>query len=306
MALQAVWLKALRPKFFTATLVPILLGSVIAWHGSGEFNWMYFLLTLLGGIFIHAGLNLANDYFDHTSGLDEINPHPTPFSGGSRVIQEGLLSPSRILWGSVICFSTGAAIGLFLDLALPGHTLLVIGLVGIFLALFYSADPIRIGYTGLGEVSCGLGFGPIMVLGSYYVQTGKLDWQPLWASLPVGVLIALVLYINEFPDYEADKQAGKRTLVVILGKKKAVRLYLAFLLLNYLIIVMGVMGRIFPLPVLISLFTIPLAFRATKVARDNFDEILGLLPANAATIALHLSLGLLLSVGYLLDKVIGR
>ena len=305
MTLQAIWLKALRPKFFTATLVPVILGSAIAWHESGQFNWVYFLLASSGVVFINAGLNLANDYFDHTSGVDEINPYPTPFSGGSRVIQDGLLSPCQVLWGSIICFSIGAGIGLFLDLTLSGHTLLIIGLVGIFLAFFYSADPIRIGYTRLGEVSCGLGCGPVVVLGSYYVQTGRLGWQSLWASLPVGVLIALVLYINKFPDYEGDKQANKKTLVVILGKRKAVRLYLALLLLNYLLIVVGVMGRIFPLPVLISLFTIPFAIRAVKVARKNFDKISELLPANAATIALHLSLGLLLSGGYLLDRIIG-
>ena len=306
MALWAIWLKALRYRFFTAILVPVLLGSVVAWHRFGEFNWIYFLIALLGGIFINAGLNLANDYFDHTSGVDEINSYPTPFSGGSRVIQDGLLSPSQVFWGSVVCFSAGAAIGLFLDLILPGHTLLIIGLVGIFLALFYSADPIRIGYTSLGEISCGLGCGPVIVLGSYYVQTGRLDWQPLWASLPIGILTALILCINEFPDYEADKQANKKTLVVALGKRKAVRLYLALLLLNYLFIVVGVLCRILPLPALISLLTIPIAFRAVKTVRKNFDKIFELLPANAATVALHLSLGLLLSGSYLLDKVIGR
>jgi 1,4-dihydroxy-2-naphthoate octaprenyltransferase len=300
----SIWLKATRPKFFTATLVPILLGSVIAWHGSGEFNWVYFLLALLGGVFIHAGLDLANDYFDHTSGVDEINPYHNPFSGGSRAIQDGLLSPTQVLWGSIICFSIGAGIGLFLDFTLPGHTLLIIGLVGVFLAFFYSATPIRIGYTSLGEIACGLGFGPVMVLGSYYVQTGRLAWQPLWASLPVGILIALVLYINEFPDYQADKQANKKTLVVILGKKKAIRLYPVLLLLSYLIIVLGVVGRILPPHVLISFLTIPFAFRAIKVARENFDKIFELLPANAATIAIHLSLGLLLSGGYLLDRLI--
>ncbi len=299
-----IWLKAVRPKFFTATLVPVLLGSVIAWHGFGEFNWVYFLLALLGGVFVHAGLDLANDYFDHTSGVDEINRHHNPFSGGSRTIQDGLLSPAQVLWGSIICLSMGAGVGLYLDFILPGHTLLIIGLVGMFLAFFYSADPLRIGYTTLGEVACGLGFGPVMALGAYYVQTGRLDWQPLWASLPVGILIALVLYINEFPDYEADKQVNKRTLVVVLGKRKAVRLYLALLSLNYLFIVVGVIGRIFPSPVLISLFTIPIAYRAVKVVRKNFDKILELLPANAATIVLHLSLGLLLSGGYLLDRVL--
>jgi len=193
---------------------------------------------------------------------------------------------------------------LLLDHILPGHTLLIIGIAGVFLAYFYSASPIRIGYTSLGEVSCGIGFGPVMVLGSYYVQVGRLAWEPIWASIPVGVLIALVLYINEFPDYEADKKSNKKTLVVLFGKMRAIRFYLAFLLLNYVFIIVGVAARIFPLTVLISLLTIPLALRAAKVARQNFDKILELLPANAATIALHLSFGLLLIGGYLLDKVI--
>jgi 1,4-dihydroxy-2-naphthoate octaprenyltransferase len=298
-----IWYRAIRARFFTATFVPILLGAVIAWHGSGEFNWIYFLLALLGGIFIHAGLDLVNDYFDHTSGVDEINSYHNPFSGGSRVIQEGLLSPKQVFWASIICFAIGSGIGLLLDFILPGHTLLIIGITGVFLAYFYSADPIRIGYTSLGEISCGLGFGPVMVLGSYYVQTGKLAWQPLWASIPVGILIALVLYINEFPDYEADKKSNKKTLVVLFGKKRAIRFYLALLLLNYVLIIVGVAVRIFPLAILISLFTIPFAFRAAKVARQNFDKILELLPANAATIGLHLSLGLLLSGGYILDRV---
>jgi len=301
-----IWFGALRVKFYTATLVSILLGSVVAWHGSGIFNWGYFFLALLGGVFINAGLNLANDYFDHTSGVDGMNAHHNPFSGGSRAIQDGLLSPAQVLRASIICFSLAAAIGIFLDFALPGHTILIIGLVGVLLAYFYSAAPVRIGYTGWGELVCGLGFGPMMVLGSYYVQTGKLAWQPLWASLPVGILIALVLYINEFPDYEADKKGHKRTLVVIMGKKKAMRLYPAFLLLSYILIIAGVVGGVLPPFALVSFLTLPLAFRAIKVAKANFDKIVELLPANAATIALHLSLGLLLSVGYLLDKVIVR
>lgn len=300
-----IWLGAVRVKFFTAALVPILLGSVVAWHGTGKFNRGYFLLALLGGIFIQAGLNLVNDYYDHTSGVDGMNPHHNPFSGGSRVIQDGLLSPAQVLWVSRICFSIGAAIGLFLDFVLPGHILLIIGLIGVFLAYFYSAAPVRIGYTGLGELACGLGFGPVMVMGSYYVQAGKLAWQPLWASLPVGILIALVLYINEFPDYEADKKGNKRTLVVIMGKKKAIWFYPILLLLSYALIIVGVAGRMLPPFAFISFLTIPVAVRAIKVARENFNKIVELLPANAATITIHLSLGLLLSVGHLLDKVIG-
>lgn len=299
-----IWLKALRAKFFTATFVPIILGSAIAWHGFGNFNWPYFWLTLLGGIFINAGLNLANDYYDHTSGVDELNENYNPFSGGSRAIQDKLISPIWMLRVSIIFFIAGAAIGLFLDFLLPGHALLIIGLIGVFLAFFYSAAPIRIGYTGLGELTCGIGLGPLMVLGSYFVQTGRLDWQPFWASLPVGVLIFLVLYINEFPDYEADRQANKKTLVVILGRKRAIWLYPVLFLSTYLFIIVCVAGQILPRAVLLALLTIPLAFRAIKIAMKNFDKMPELLQANAITVAIHISLGLLLSGGYLLDKML--
>ena len=127
---------------------------------------------------------------------------------------------------------------------------------------------------------------------------------PIFTSIPVGILLALVLYINDFPDYEADKQANKKTLVVILGKKRAIWFYPAFLMLTYMLIIGGVLGGKFPIPALISLLTIPFAFRANNVAMKNFDRIIQLFPANAATIIIHLFLGLLLSMGYILDKVI--
>ena len=225
-----IWLKAVRPNFFPATFIPVALGGVLAWHQFTRFNWTSFLLTLVGALFIHAGLDLANDYFDHISGNDEINRFPTPFSGGSRVIQKGILGPGQVLGGAVVCFLIGIAVGLFLNYLVPGNVILALGIVGIVLAFFYGAPPFRIGYKGLGELACGLGFGPIMVLGSYFVQTGRFTWPPVFVSVPVGILIALVLYINEFPDYEADKAVNKRTLVVMLGKRKALVLITSYLI----------------------------------------------------------------------------
>ena len=295
-----IWLKAIRPQFFTATLIPVFLGGILGWYETGNFNLIFFLLSLIGGIFIHAGLNLANDYFDHTSGVDDLNPFPTPFSGGSRVIQEGLLSPREILRASILFFLGGVGIGLYLNAILPGNTLLWIGILGVFLAFFYTGEPLRIGYTGLGEFSVFLGFGPVMVMGSYFVQAKTLSILPLLASIPVGILIALVLYINEFPDFEADKEGGKRTLVVILGKRKAVNLYVCFLGFVYLWIIGGIIFGFFPPLTLLTLLTLPLAFSAIRVARKNYNRIKELLPANALTILLHLTLGIILSLSYLL------
>lgn len=298
-----VWIRAVRPQFFTAAIVPILLGTSVAWHNTANFDGTLFCMALLGGLFIHTGLNLGNDYFDHKSGGDRANRYSTPFSGGSRVIQEGLIRPRQILWVSIFSFSCGSAIGLYLNAILPGNTILLIGVLGVFLAFFYTGDPIRIGYSRLGEAAVGLGFGPIMVLGSYYVQAHSLSWDVLWVSLPVGILIAAVLYINEFPDYEADKKVRKKTLVVILGKRKAIKIYYVLLGSTYLVTCLSVALKILPPLALIALGSFPLAYRAITMARKNYDKVYELLPANAATVALHMAFGLLLCGGYLLDSV---
>ncbi|MBI4711853.1 MAG: 1,4-dihydroxy-2-naphthoate octaprenyltransferase [Planctomycetes bacterium] len=218
-----IWLKETRAPFLTATIVPILLGAVMGWHQTGSFHWGYFWLTLIGGIFMHLGTNIANDYFDHLSGNDWANKTPTPFSGGSRMIQQGLLTPRQVLVAALACFTAGSVIGLYLNYKIGGNVILLLGIIGVFLGFFYTGNPIRIVYRGfgLGELAVGIGFGPVMVLGAYYVQTAQIPWPVLFASIPVGILIALVLYINEFPDYNADKYVGKKTLPVQLGKKAA-------------------------------------------------------------------------------------
>ncbi len=139
-----LWLKAIRVPFFTATIIPVALGSIIAWHDTGNFMWINFLLTMLGAIFIHAGTNLANDYFDHLSGCDEANSTPTPFSGGSRVIQEGLIPPRQILCVSAVSFIAGGLIGFYLNYLSGGNVVLVLGVIGVFLGVFYTAKPFSI------------------------------------------------------------------------------------------------------------------------------------------------------------------
>lgn len=299
-----LWIKAARVPFFTATIVPITLGSVIAWHGTSAFSWIRFILAMFGGVLVHAGTNLANDYFDHISGCDEGNPNPTPFSGGSRVIQDGLIRPGQILLAASASFVIGGTIGLYLNHICKGNVILIIGIVGVLLGVFYTAKPLRIGYGTFGELAVGIGFGPLMVMGSYYVQAESLPIDVFLASLPIGILIALVLYINEFPDYAADKKVGKKTLVVLLGKKKAIVLYHALLALAYSLVVLFVILETLPKACLIALLTLPVAIKTFLVSRKNFDKIYELLPANAATISLHLSIGLLLCAGILIDRII--
>lgn len=298
-----IWLKAIRIPFVTATIIPVALGSIIAWYDTDKFMWMRFWLTMLGALLIHIGTNLANDYFDHLSGCDKANLNPTPFSGGSRVIQQGLIAPRKILYVSLAVFILGSVIGLYLNYLSGKNVILILGIIGVFLGFFYTAKPFRIGYGNLGELAVGVGFGPLMVMGSYYVQAQDLPFRIFLISIPIGILIALVLFINEFPDYAADKAVGKRTLVVILGKKRSVILYHSLLTATYLTIISLVIFKFLPFICLIALLSLPLAFRAFVISKKNFDKIYELLPANASTIGLHSIIGLLLCIGFILGKV---
>ncbi len=298
-----MWLKAVRVPFFTATIIPITLGSVAAWHDTGNFMWINFWLTMFGAILMHMGTNLTNDYFDHLSGCDKANPNPTPFSGGSRVIQEGLIGPRKILYVALASFAAGGVIGLYLNHSAGGNVILILGIIGVFLGFFYTGKPLQIGYGSLGELAVGAGFGPVMVMGAYYVQARSLSLNAFLASIPVGILIAMVLFINEFPDYTGDKTVNKRTLVVILGKKNAVCLYHILLAGVYLFIALMAALKFLPLISLIVFLSLPLALKAFRTSKDNFDKIYELLPANAATIGLHSLIGILLILGIALDRI---
>ncbi len=283
--------------------MPVLLGSVIAWYKTGLFNWYFFCLVLLGIAAINIGTNLINDYFDHKSGNDEANLNFTPFSGGSRVIQDGQMSPRNVSLFAFLSFFLGSIIGLYLNFQLKTNVVLFLGLAGVAMAIFYTATPLKIGYRGMGEIVVGLCFGPLVVLGSYYVQAKTLGMVPVVSAVPIGILVLLILYINEFPDYQADKAVGKNTVVVLLGKARAVYLYQILLILTYSFILLTVIYKIIPAYCLFSLFTIPLAYKAAKNVSKNFNNTQRLLFSNAATIKLHLIIGIVLSLGFILDRI---
>ncbi len=211
-----LFLRATRLPFLTATFVPVLLGIAVAAWTNG-FSWWLALLTVIGGACIHLGLNVANDVFDTTSGADAANVNPTQFSGGSRVVHYGLLTLREITLLSAGFYAVGIGIGIYLA-ATRGWDLLWLGIAGALLSVFYTAPPLKLVHRGLGEIDVFLGFGPIMVLGAYYVQAQEYDLEPLLVSIPVGILIALVLYVNEVPDRPADAKADKRTLPVRFSK----------------------------------------------------------------------------------------
>ena len=298
------WLHASRYEFFTGVAAPAVVGGAVAWWQVGSFHWGLWLLTVLGLILIHASANLANDYFDHLSGNDAINREfVRPFSGGSRVIQRGLARPWEVLAAALVCLTLGAAVGLLLVI-LRGWPILILGLVGGLSGFFYTAPPLKLGYRGWGELFIALDFGVLPVLGTYFVQTRHFSVEAFWASLPVALLILAILWINQFPDYHADRAVGKRHWVVRLGRRQAAVVYATMMTLAYGTVLLGVAVEVLPPLALLVVLSLPLTARGINVALREYDHPQALVPANAATIAVHLLLSLLLATGLVVDGML--
>jgi 1,4-dihydroxy-2-naphthoate octaprenyltransferase len=292
-------LRTTRAPFLTATVIPVVLG-VAAAALDGAWSFWLAALTLVGAAFIHLALNVANDVFDTMSGADRANTRPTQFSGGSRVIHYGLVSLRGAAMVSAGFYLAGIAIGLYLAWLRGFWPLFWLGVAGVVISVVYTAPPLRLVHRGVGEIAVGLGFGPIMLLGSYYVQAQRFSFEALWLSLPVAILIALVLYVNEIPDRESDAIAGKRTLPVRWSKATVIRAYVAATAVAYALIAGGAALGILPWPTLIALVTIPLAVRVTRGIRESYEDPYALMPTMATNIKLHLYTGLLLFAGYLI------
>jgi 1,4-dihydroxy-2-naphthoate octaprenyltransferase len=299
-------LRTTRAPFLTATLIPVILGVAAAAYEGRWSLWLAFL-TFLGGAFVHLGLNISNDVFDTMSGADAANRTPTQFSGGSRVVHYGLVKLRTLGLLSAGFYLAGIGIGLYLAVERGFWPLFWIGAIGVAISLAYTAPPLRLVHRGIGEVTVALGFGPIMVLGSYFVQAQRLAFEALYLSLPVAILIALVLYVNEIPDRAGDAKAGKRTLPVRLSKDAVIGGYVWAVVVTYGLIAVGAITGVLPMPTLIALGTIPIAIRVIQSLRRDYDDPYALMFSGMGkNVQLHFFTGLLLFVGYLVAVAADR
>ncbi|MDZ7294568.1 MAG: 1,4-dihydroxy-2-naphthoate octaprenyltransferase [candidate division KSB1 bacterium] len=297
------YLAELRAPFFTASALPVLLGTAIAWVREGLFQPSLFFLTLLGALLLHAGSNVINDFFDHLTGADEANrDFVRPFTGGSRLIQSGRLSPQQVLHEAIALYALGCIIGAYLT-ARVGYGVLALGAVGLLSGLLYTWPGFSLASRGVGELTIGLNFGTLITLGAYYVQTGRFAWEPVVASLPLAVLIAAVVFINQFQDMKGDAAVGKRHWVVRLGRERSSLVYAMMLVFAYVWVVLAVTAKWLPVGSVAVALTVPLAVKAVRVARVYHSVPKALAPANALTIVVHLAFGVLLSVSYLLVQL---
>ena len=294
------WFSALRAHFLTATAAPVLVGTAVAWYAAGSFDLVNFLLAFFGGILIQLAANMSNDYFDFVSETDSKNRSFSAYSGGSRVIQKGLIPARHILIAAIACFAVGSGIGVLLVVKLRSIPLLAIGLLGVFCAYFYTATPLRLGYRGFAELLNGVSFGPIVVLGAYAVQAPLWSATAILASIPPGLLLAVVLMINEFPDFDSDRVVGKNTFVVLLGKRTALSVYHAVLLTPFLWVPGFVIAGIFPAWTLLSLLSLPFAWSAYRVSRKHYMDNTKIVAANMNTFLLQLAFSPLFALGFFL------
>ena len=301
---------ASRPKFLTASVAPVLVGSALGFAIAGTFNWPLFLLALFAMMALHAGANIANDYFDHVSNNDWLNTNVTPFSGGSRFIQNRLLSPKATLLAALFCLTVGAIFGIIILMITRSIFIFVIGLVGILGSFFYTAPPVKLGYRGIGEGVIAFLFGVLPVYGSYYLQTRSIDIIPLSAGCVVGIMIFLVILANEFPDIAADTAVNKKTLVVRFGVPAGVRIYRVAVISTFVIALAGAfINRVMALPfMLYLLFGLPAAIAAISFVNVHDVSTPGRTQhrACAITIILHLIAALTICAGVLVWTFVRR
>ena len=290
----SVWLRVIRVRFLLASVIAVSVGLSLNWWQNSSIDPLDAILIFFGVMALHASVDLLNDYWDFKRGIDTKTKR-TKMSGGTGVLPEGLLKPSSVYRAGVVFLIIGSVIG--------GYFVITDGIiVGIILGFailsiyFYST---KIVDSGLGEFFVAVK-GSMIVIGTYYIQSGEITLESILGGIVVGVLSSLVLFIASFPDHDADKSKGRKSLVIAVGKEKAAKLFWIFPLLSYSTIIIGVATNFFPLVSLITLLTIPLMIKSGLGLRKNFDSVDDLVPFMSSTLMFSRITGVLFVASFLI------
>ncbi|MBL90400.1 MAG: hypothetical protein CMH56_01120 [Myxococcales bacterium] len=293
----------MRAPFLSASIFPVVVAGVwLAYNGSQAFPWLNFWLTLFGVIFLHLSANVFNDYFDGKSGADDANnDYFLPFSGGSRSVELGLITPKGQFRLATIL--TGFAVVCGIPLVMQyGAAIAQVGLLGALLGFFYTAPPLRlIARRGLGELTIGLCFGPLLTLGTVAALSGQIDMNAFWMGLPLGLLTTGILWINQFPDYAGDKATGKNNLVVTLGVSASRFGYAGIMLGAFAAVIGLVQTGLFNSGALLACLLLPMALHSIYLCFRDFQKR-SLITANRNTIILQSLVSLMLVAGLIMGS----
>lgn len=279
----------------------MLVGATFAYVNEKSFNFLWFLLALIGVYLIEIGKNAVNEVVDYITGADRFvtQNKRTPFSGGKKTIVDGVLTLEEAKWIGIVTIFLACIIGIIIAIYWE-IKVLSIGVLGVFFAVFYILPPLKLAYRGLGEFAVGFTFGILVTLGMYVTMTHNINWNVVLISLPLSFLITNILWINQFPDYEADMKANKRNWVVRLGKEKSVGVYamlFAFSYISFILISIILKNYFF----LLGFITLPLTISAVKNAKKHYNDIQRLILSNAKTVQIYILTGISMIIAIILQ-----
>lgn len=288
-----LWTRAIRIKFLLASIIAVTNGIAISYWKTGELDFVYALLTYFGIICLHTSVDLLNDYWDFKRGIDT-NTKRTKYSGGTGVIPENLIDSKLIYCAGVIFLILGGLIGLYF-VTIKGIIILILLIFAIISIYFYSTNIVN---AGLGELFVAIK-GSMIVLGSYYIQSDQIDLTSIYVGIIIGLLSAVVLLVTSFPDYEADKKSGRRTLVIVMGKENSIKLFITIVTITYAMIIGGSIFNVMTIFSTIALLSLPFAFKAALKLR-RFNETSELVSSMANTIIYSRICGILLAISFII------
>jgi len=290
----SVWLRVIRVRFLLASVIAVSVGLSLNWWQNSSFEIFDAALTFAGVMALHASVDLLNDFWDFKRGIDTKTTR-TKMSGGTGVLPEGLLKPSSVYRAGIAFLIIGTVIGGYFVIT-DGIIIAIILGFAIMSIYFYST---KIVDSGLGEFFVAVK-GSMIVIGTFFIQSGEITFESILAGIVVGSLSSLVLFIASFPDHDADKSKGRKTLVIALGKHKAAKCFWIFPLVSYLAIIIGVSANLFPVSSLISFFSIPLMIKSGLGLQKNYDSIENLVPYMSSTLMFGRITGALFVIGFLI------
>lgn len=295
-----IWFRATRPFSFTASTIPVLFSAVCAYvYHPSTIEWALLPVVYFGALLFHIGANMVSDYFDYKFQVDRKGT-----LGGSGVLVEKLLPAKHVLYVGLTSFLIGFLIGLIL-VSVRGYEVLLMGLGGLFLGLFYTFSRKGLKYIALGDLAIFIAFGPLLVMGSYFSLTGTYPPQIIILSLPIGFLVVAILHANNTRDIQNDAYAKIKTLPMIFGLSFAKFEYIFLIFGAYFLLILFVLLKLAELWILIAFLSLPIALRNTKeFSSATVDKLDSLAMMDVKTAQLHLIFGLLFSIGILISKII--
>lgn len=295
-------IRAARANFLPASIIPFLIGAAYAFKTNASVSASRFMLGITGVAAMHLAGNLFNDYFDYINGADNINREKSPFFGGSRVIQDGLLTGRDVLALAVFLMALSVLCGILICVVTGNPVFLLFMFIAGILAFQYTAPPLALAYHMLGEPNIFLLFGVFLVMGSSYLFTGIFSWSSFLISLPIAFLVTAIIICNEIPDYPSDVAAGKNNIISLAGWENGYKVYAAAVICSALALLLNIALGNLPQPAILIILFYDMAIRATAILRNRSSNMKDFIRSSALTVTLYSAVGSCILIALLVKR----